>query len=276
MALGHWTHAVPYTINEGKRIVRRLEGKVALVTGASRGIGAAVAERFADEGAAVALGHYPSDDMGSLAETVARRILGRGGSAITVGADVTDEAAVTSMVQDVTTSLGDLDVLVTNAGGGERQAWHEITAETWDRVLAVNLRSTFLCAKAVYDGMRRKEGGAIVTVSSVMAHLGMPGSLPYVAAKAGIIGLTRGLAHEVGADGIRVNCVMPGAIRTEQEEEAFPDQEAELLAKMVEVQCLPRRGYAQDLAGTFVYLASDDSAFVTGQVVAVDGGWVHR
>lgn len=277
MALGRLDpRIVPWTIDEGEKIVRRLEGRVALVTGASRGIGAAVAERFADEGAAVALGHYPDDEMGSLAEAVARRIRAGGGAAITVGADVTDETAVTAMVRDVAASLGDVDVLVTNAGGGDRRAWHEITGETWDRVLAVNLRSTFLCAKAAYDGMRRKNGGAIVTVSSVMAHLGMPGSLPYVSAKAGIIGLTRGLAREVGAEGIRVNCVMPGGIRTEQEEETFAGQEEELLAKMVKVQCLPRRGYAQDLAGTFVYLASDDSAFVTGQVVPVDGGWVHR
>lgn len=256
--------------------MERLTGKVALVTGASRGIGAAVAERLAREGARVALGHHPGDEMTALAEGVAERIVTAGGQAMTVGADVTDESAVTGMVGQVADGFGDIDVLVTNAGGGERQSWDRLTADTWDRVIAVNLRSTFLCAKAVYPGMRRRGGGAIITVSSVMAHLGMAGSLPYVSAKAGIIGLTRGLAREAGPDGIRVNGVMPGGIRTEQEEEAFPGQEDELLARMVDVQCLPRRGYAEDLAGTFAYLASDDSAFVTGQVIAVDGGWVHR
>lgn len=256
--------------------MERLTGKVALVTGASRGIGAAVVERLAREGAIVALGHHPGDEMTALAAGVAERIVTGGGQAMTVGADVTDESAVTGMVEEVAERFGDIDVLVANAGGGERQPWDQLSADAWDRVVAVNLRSTFLCAKAVHPGMRRRGAGAIITVSSVMAHLGMAGSLPYVSAKAGIIGLTRGLAREAGPDGIRVNCVMPGGIRTEQEEEAFPGQEEEILARMVDQQCLPRRGYAEDLAGTFAYLASDDSAFVTGQVIAVDGGWVHR
>ena len=256
--------------------MERLSGKVTLVTGASRGIGAAVAERLAREGAVVALGHHPGDEMTALAQSVADRILAAGGQAMTVGADITDESAVDGMVARVAERFGDIEVLVANAGGGGGQAWHQVSADTWDRVVAANLRGTFLCAKAVHPGMRRRGGGAIITVSSVMSHLGMAGSLPYVSAKAGIIGLTRGLAREAGPDGIRVNCVMPGAIRTEHEEETFPGQEEELLTRMVDVQCLPRRGYAEDLAGTFAYLASDDSAFVTGQVIAVDGGWVHR
>lgn len=141
--------------------------------------------------------------------------------------------------------------------------------------MAVNLRGTFLCARGVYPGMLRKGRGSIITLTSVTVNLGMAGFLDYVSSKSGIIGLTRALAREVGAEGIRVNSVMPGAIRTEQEVELNFD-ERELAELSAERQSIPRRGYADDLTGTFVYLASDDSAFVTGQVVTVDGGWIHH
>ena len=141
--------------------------------------------------------------------------------------------------------------------------------------MAVNVRGTFLCSRAVYPGMLRKGRGSIITLTSVTVDLGMAGFLDYVSSKAGIIGLTRALAREIGGDGIRVNSVMPGAIRTEQEVELNFD-ERELAALSAERQSIPRRGYADDLTGTFVYLASDDSAFVTGQVFTVDGGWIHH
>lgn len=256
--------------------MNRLVGKVAMVTGASRGIGAAAAKRLAAEGAAVAVAHHPDAHMASLASEVVDEIVRGGGQAIAVGADVTDEGQVDAMFATAADAFGDVDVVIANAGKGERGPWHEISVDNWDRVVAINLRGTFLCAKAAYPGMRRKGSGAIVTVSSVMAHLGMAGSLAYVSAKAGIVGLTRALAREAGQEGIRVNCVMPGAIRTEQEEDAFPGQADELAAKMAGLQSLPQRGFAQDLAGTFAYLASDDAAFVTGQTILVDGGWANR
>ncbi len=254
----------------------RLENRVALVTGASRGIGAAAAEAFAREGASVVINTFPDERMDAMASEVVGRICDAGGSAIKVAADVSEPKDVDRLVDRAQSEFGDIDILVANAAYSRRCAWHEISVEQWDQTMAVNLRGTFLCAKAVYPGMLRKERGSIITVTSVTVDLGMAGSLDYVSSKAGIIGLTRALAREVGPDGIRVNSVMPGAIRTEMEEELETMDEADLAALMAERQSLPQRGYAQDLAGTFVYLASDDSAFVTGQVVAVDGGWINH
>ena len=254
----------------------RLEDKTALITGASRGIGAAVARRFAQEGARIAINHLPEGHMTRLAEELAASIRHEtGAQVITVPADISQPAEVEAMVQGTAERLGDVDVLVANAAASRRNPWTAIDRDQWDHTYAVNVRGTFLCARAVHDGMLRRGGGLIITVSSVMAHLGMVGSLDYVSSKAALIGLTRALAREVGPEGIRVNAVMPGAIRTEHEIEQGGD-EAESARRAAERQSLPRRGLAEDLAGTFAYLASEDSAFVTGQVIAVDGGWVNR
>lgn len=254
----------------------RLEDRVAIVTGASRGIGAATAEAFAREGASVVINTIADERMDAMASEVVARITEAGGAAIKVVADVTVPSEVEAMVGRARDAFGDVDVLVANAAYSKRCAWNEISVEQWERTMAVNLRGTFLCAKAVHPGMLRKARGSIITVTSVTVDLGMAGSLDYVASKAGIIGLTRALAREVGSDGIRVNSVMPGAIRTEFEVELETIDEHELATLMAERQSLPQRGYAEDLAGTFVYLASDDSAFVTGQVIAVDGGWINH
>lgn len=253
----------------------RLAGKTAILTGASRGIGAAAARRFAEEGARVAINHPPDEAMRDLAHRLVADIEADGGRAMAVAADVSDKVQVDRMVADVAAELGDADILVANAAASTRNAWTDIDVEQWDHTYAVNVRGTFLCARAVHDGMVRKGGGSIITLSSVTAHIGMVGILDYVSSKAAIVGLTRALAREIGPEGIRVNAVMPGAIRTENEEELNLDPE-EVARRSAERQSLPRRGYAEDLAGTFVYLASDDSEFVTGQVIAVDGGWVHR
>jgi 3-oxoacyl-[acyl-carrier protein] reductase len=254
----------------------RLEDRVAIVTGASRGIGAAAAEAFARQGASVVINTIADERMDAMAAEVVARITEAGGAAIKVVADITVPREVEEMVVRAREAFGDVDVLVANAAYSRRCAWNEISVEQWERTMAVNLRGTFLCSKAVHPGMLRKARGSIITVTSVTVDLGMAGSLDYVASKAGIIGFTRALAREVGSDGIRVNSVMPGAIRTEHEVELETADEDELARLMAERQSLPQRGYAEDLAGTFVYLASDDSAFVTGQVVAVDGGWIHH
>ena len=254
----------------------RLDDRVALVTGASRGIGAAAAEAFAAEGASVIINTIPDERMEALASEVVSRITDAGGAAITVAADVTVPADVEAMVAEARSAFGDIDVLVTNAAYARRSPWNEISVEQWDQTLAVNLRGAFVCAKAVHPGMLRRGRGSIITVTSVMVDLGMAGALDYVASKGGVIGFTRALAREVGPDQIRVNSVMPGAIRTEYEVETETETEEELAERLAGLQSLPQRGYAKDLAATFVYLACDDSAFVTGQVIPVDGGWVHH
>lgn len=252
----------------------KLAGRVAIVTGASWGIGAAVAKLYAQEGAAVVVNSYPDDKMSSLADEVVASIRAGGGSAVKVPADISSEEQVTELVAAANREFGDVDILVTNAAYGVRVPWHEITTKQWDYTQAVNVRGAFLCAKACYPGMLRRKGGNIITVTSVTVELGMAGLLDYVSSKAALIGFTRALAREVGKDGIRVNSVMPGAIRTEQEVALGFDEE-ELKVLSAERQCLPRRGFADDLAGTFLFLASDDSSFVSGQVINVDGGWIH-
>jgi len=252
----------------------KLAGRVALVTGASWGIGASVAKLFAREGASVVVNTYPDEKMSKLADGVVHAIRADGGSAVKVPADISSEEQVMGMVETARGEFGDVDILVTNAAYGVRVPWHEISTKQWDYTQAVNVRGAFLCARACYPGMLRRERGNIITVTSVTVELGLAGLLDYVSSKAALIGFTRALAREVGKDGIRVNSVMPGAIRTEQEIALGFDEE-ELKALSAERQCLPRRGFADDLAGTFLYLASDDSSFVSGQVVNVDGGWIH-
>lgn len=254
----------------------RLEGKVAIVTGASRGIGAATVRRFAEEGAAVVVNHHPDEQMAELADGLVRELSAAGHRALAVPADVSEATQVDRLVEVTRDAYGDADVLVTNAAVFSGGPWNEVTTDRWDRSFAVNVRGTFLCCKAVHPGMLRRGGGSIITVSSVTTEVGLVGRLDYVATKGAVVAFTRSLAREVGAQNIRVNSVMPGAIRTEHEIETSDDDAAALEAWAAEHQCLPRRGQADDLTGTFVHLASDDSSFVTGQIFTVDGGWVHR
>ncbi|NLV74332.1 MAG: 3-oxoacyl-ACP reductase FabG [Chloroflexi bacterium] len=249
----------------------KLQGRVAIVTGGSRGIGAAVCKAFGAEGARVVVNYLANAEMA--ADVVAE--INRGpGQAITVQGDVSNRADVDRIVAAAHEAFGPVDIMVCNAAHYPRSPWYEITEEVWDRVMAVNLKGTLFCCQAVYPDMRARGKGSIINLTSVTVELGWGPFLHYVTSKAGLIGLTRSLAREVGKEGIRVNAVMPGAIRTEQEELDFPNQD-EVTVAMAQRQCLAQRGLPADMTGAFVYLASDDSAFVTGQVINVDGGWVH-
>ncbi|MFM9107299.1 MAG: 3-oxoacyl-ACP reductase family protein [Chloroflexota bacterium] len=244
--------------------------RAAIVTGGSRGIGAAICRRLARDGHAVAVTYHsrPAE-----AEAVSAAIVREGGRAMAVGGDVSRAADVARMAAAVREGLGPIGVLVNNAAITDcHKPWTDIDEEEWNRVLAVNLTSCFLCFREAYPDMRAAGWGRVVNISSVTVHLGRPNLVHYVASKAGMIGFTRSLAREVGGDGITVNAVTPGAIQTEAELEMFPDQ-AGIAEWLGREQAVPRRGLPEDIADTVAFLASDAAGFISGQTLNVDGGW---
>jgi 3-oxoacyl-[acyl-carrier protein] reductase len=254
--------------------IGRLQGQTALITGGARGIGAAVARLYASEGASVAICYLDSPQMEKLAKDLVGELTGNGSQAICLSGDLALPETPERLVKEINKQLGDISIVVANGAAMGRQKWNEISVSEWDRVQSVNGRGTWLLAKAAYEDLKRTKG-AIITVTSVMVDTGQVGSLHYSASKAAIVGITRALARELGPDGIRVNSVMPGAIQTEMELEIDPNQE-EVAQYLYGVQALKRRGTSTDLAGAFLYLASQESSFVTGQILNVDGGWVMR
>ena len=250
----------------------RLAGQVALITGGSRGIGAAVARLFSVNGAAVAIAYEPNAKMKKLADALAEEINSNGGKAIAIAGNLADVNAPQLLVNETRKALGDISIIVANAAASTATKWNEISTDEWDLVQNVNVRATWLLAKAAYEDLKKTQG-SIITVTSVMVETGQAGKLHYSTSKSAVIGMTRVLARELGSDGVRVNSVMPGAIQTEQELEESPDQAA-VAENIFTKQSLKRRGVAMDLAGAFLFLASADSSFVTGQVINVDGGWV--
>ncbi len=246
----------------------RLEGKVAIVTGGARHIGAAYARRLAVEGAKVVVADIL--DGGP----VAHEIRSRGGEALAIKTDVSSESDTKLLAEEAIRAFGRIDILVNNAAifiNIQRHPFYEISAEEWDRVSAVNIKGPFLCAKAVFPQMKRQQSGKIINISSSTAYWGTPMFLHYVASKAALVGMTRSLAREVGEFGICVNAIAPGLV--EHEGQNAPKALSELQLKE---RSLKRLQTPEDLMGTLVFLASSDSDFMTGQAIVVDGGSVFH
>ncbi|MDQ3568711.1 MAG: SDR family oxidoreductase [Actinomycetota bacterium] len=245
-----------------------LEGKVAVVTGGGGGLGTAICSRLSSEGAAVAVVEQELEK----AERVADAIVANGGRALAVEADVSDKGSVEAMAERVTDELGSLDVLVNNAAIYPRRAWTEIEEEEWDRVMSVNLKGYFLCARAAFPHMKERGWGRIVNVSSITFFIGWTLLLDYVTSKGGIVGFTRTLARETGPDGVTVNAIAPGAFPTDAERiHPNPDEYSRWV---LEQQSVKRRGTPEDIGNLVAFLASDNASFITGQTIGIDGGWM--
>lgn len=249
---------------------------VTVVTGGGQGLGRAYALRLAATGHAVGV----LDVVGEAAEDVVGSIRDMGGRAHALVADVSVPGQLAHAIEVASDELGPLTGLVANAGGAlfPPTAIEVVEPAAWQRVLDVNLTGAWLSARAVVPAFRSQGGGAIVTVSSTMVDRGYPDGLaPYTAAKAGVVGLTRALAHELGPAGIRVNAIAPGYIPVDTVKDVHADDDRrELEDQMVAEQALPRLGTPAELGGVVAFLLSDDARFITGQVLNVDGGWAFR
>ncbi len=243
----------------------RLADKVAVITGAARGIGREACLLFAREGAKIALA-----DVDSRGEQVAKEITDSDGEALFVRTDITDRQACRSLVESTLAAFGRIDILVNNAGIVRDGQLAKLSEEDFDLVLNVNLKGTFNVTQAVVPHMVEQGAGRVINVSSVVALYGNFGQTNYAASKAGVIGMTKVWARELGRKGINVNAVAPGFIQTEMTE-SVPDK---VLSMMREKTPLGRLGEAVDVARTFLFLASEDASYVNGAMISVDGGLI--
>ena len=245
----------------------RLEGKAAVITGAGSGIGRATAERYVHEGARVLVADISADHARATCDEL-------GAAAVPLACDVSDAAEVARMVDTAVEVFGTVDVLYSNAGIAESvKPLAEITESEWDRIIDVNLKAFFLCARSVAPVMRAGGGGSMIVTASIAALRPRPGMAAYVASKSGVIGLARALAIELAPDHIRVNVINPGPAQTPMLKEFdFAPEEAEALRMLGEALPLGHAIQPADIAAAAVYLASDEAANVTGMVMNVDGG----
>jgi NAD(P)-dependent dehydrogenase (short-subunit alcohol dehydrogenase family) len=244
-------------------------GKTAIVTGAATGIGRATAQLLAERGAQVVAAGLQPERLRETVDLIARA----GGEAIAVDADLSDPDAIEGVAARTQEAFGGADVLVNNAAVYPLGPWYEMDAAQWDDVFATNVRGYYLMARAVREQMIARGGGAVVNVASVTFFTGNALLLAYVASKGAVIGFTRALAREAGPDGIRANAVAPGAFPTAATK-IHADQEG-LWRDVLEAQSIKRRGEVEDVANAIAFFASDDSSFVTGQTLLVDGGWMY-
>lgn len=245
-----------------------LEGRSVLVTGGGTGIGAAMVRAFAGQGARVAF----LDRAEGPSRILAGELSGAGAAVRFIACDITDIDALERAVAAAETAHGPVTVLVNNAANDDRHRVEDVTPAYWDERMAVNLRHQFFAARAVAPMMREAGGGSIVNMGSISWRLNLGGLPAYVTAKAGVEGLTKGLARDLGPDGIRVNCIAPGWILTERQLALWfrPGDEERLLAD----QCLKRRLDPMEVAKAALFLASDEASGITAQTLVVDGGWI--
>ncbi|MBS4784572.1 MAG: 3-oxoacyl-[acyl-carrier-protein] reductase [Clostridiales bacterium] len=242
-----------------------LTGKTAVVTGGSRGIGRAICQKLAAQGANIVLNYAGNEAAAQETERLCREL---GAEVLTLRGDVSDPDACTRLVEQTLERFGAIDILVCNAGITRDNLLMRMSDAEFDQVIATNLKGTFNCMRAAVRPMMRKRRGRIISISSVVGVMGNAGQINYAASKAGVIGMTKSLAREVASRGITVNAVAPGFIRTDMTE-VLSDGVKEGILRSIP---LGELGSAEDVANTVLFLASDEAAYLTGQVIGVDGG----
>ncbi|MGJ9457837.1 SDR family NAD(P)-dependent oxidoreductase [Oceanobacillus sp. CF4.6] len=247
-----------------------LENKVALVTGGSKGIGFGMAAALGEYGASVTIASRGIQDLKKAEKDLTERGIRSKGFQV----DVTDKEQVEKLIQDIVTEFGQLDILVNNAGMNIRKPLVEIEEADWDKVLTTNLKGVFLVGQAVAKQMIKQKSGKIINISSILGQIGNPFQSSYAASKGGINQITKVWADELADHGINVNAIAPAYIRTPMTEDWLSDKAR--YEKIVNSTMLKRVGDMEDLAGPVVFLASDTSAYITGQILAVDGGWTAK
>lgn len=245
----------------------KLSGKTAIITGGSRGIGAEIARKFAADGAKVVVNYSGSQEK---AEAVVADIEANGGTAIAVKANVADAESVKAMVDETMKTFGSVDILVNNAGITRDNLMMRMKDDEWDDVININLKGVFICTKAVTRQMMKQRSGRIVNIASIVGVMGNAGQANYVAAKAGVIGLTKTTARELASRGITANAVAPGFITTDMTEKLSEDVQKAMMGQIP----LGRFGAPEDVAKAALFLASDDASYMTGQTLHLDGGMV--
>ena len=240
-----------------------LSNRVAIVTGSGRGIGRAIALKLAEVGATVVV-----NDIGDAVESVAGEIKAMNRQSLAILADVSSSPDVTRLVEETITTYGKVDILVNNAGIARDQLVLRMSDEDWDKVLDVNLKSVFLCSRAVLRHMIKQRWGRIISIASIVGMVGNPGQANYASAKAGIIGFTRTIAKEVASRGITANAIAPGFIDTDMTQKLAEGWKQELEGYIP----LGYFGSPRDVAEAVAFLASEEARYITGQVLGVDGG----